>query len=262
MIIALRLLRLDSEIIVAADLCHTLQVWLAMFKLIQYGPALGALSASPFCTKAEMLLKLSKLDYENEIWQDPRRAPKGKLPVLRDGDELIADSSVIRRHLEEKHAIDFDIGLSPADKAVADAFVKLCEEHLYWVAVHSRWQIPSNWEKIKMAYFGHIPALIRPLILPRIRRESNKQIHGHGMGRHSEKEIYEFGSRDLKSLSNFLGEKKYLMGDSPSGVDATLFGFLDNILHAEIESPLKEAAKSHQNLVDYAARIRGEFFSA
>jgi glutathione S-transferase len=38
-----------------------------------------------------------------------RTAPKGKLPYIRDGEQVVSDSSLIRFHLEESYGIDFDL---------------------------------------------------------------------------------------------------------------------------------------------------------
>ena len=56
-----------------------------MITLIKYAPAFGLADASPFCLKADLLLKMSGLPYKAEIAGDPRRGPKGKLPAIVDG---------------------------------------------------------------------------------------------------------------------------------------------------------------------------------
>src|SRR5919108_3600051 len=83
-----------------------------MITLSAFGPAFGLPDPSPFVTKAEMLLKLSGLPYRTDT-TGFRRAPKGKLPYIDDDGTIVADSTFIRRHLEQKHRIDFDPGLSP-----------------------------------------------------------------------------------------------------------------------------------------------------
>lgn len=231
-----------------------------MLTLIQYGPAFGTRSASPFCTKAEMLLKLSGRPFQLEIWKDPRKAPKGKLPLLRDGNELIADSTFIRKHLERRHGCRFDARLAPEQLAIADAFTKLVEEHLYWAIVQMRWWEEDNWARLAKAYFGGVPALIRPLVLRVVRKEARAQIRGHGMGRHTREEIYELGADDLRSVSAFLADKPYFMGASLSAVDATAYAFLAAIIDCELPGVLKVEAERYANLRAYCERIGREVF--
>ncbi len=78
-----------------------------MLTLQIFGPAFGLPDPSPFAMKGEMLLKLAGVDYRTEAG-DVRKAPKGKFPVLIDGDTTVPDSTFIRFHLEDRHGIDFD----------------------------------------------------------------------------------------------------------------------------------------------------------
>ena len=83
-----------------------------MITLYTFGPAFGLPNPSPFVMKAQMLLKIAKVGYE-ENTKGFFRAPKGKLPFIDDNGTIVADSTLIRLHLEQKHGIDFDRGLSP-----------------------------------------------------------------------------------------------------------------------------------------------------
>jgi glutathione S-transferase len=85
-----------------------------MIKLFKYGPKFGLPDAGPFCFKAEMLLKLSGLAFEKQAG-NRQKAPKGKLPFIDDDGTIVADSTFIQMHLEEKYGIDFEGGLSDAE---------------------------------------------------------------------------------------------------------------------------------------------------
>ena len=97
-------------------------------KLITFAPAFGEIAASPFSTKALCLLEMSGLPYERENSMDPRKAPKAKLPVLEDAGQIIPDSDFIRTHLETKYSVDFDAGLSDAQKGVSRALISMVED--------------------------------------------------------------------------------------------------------------------------------------
>ncbi|MGH8548398.1 MAG: glutathione S-transferase C-terminal domain-containing protein [Methylococcales bacterium] len=51
-----------------------------------------------------------------------------------------------------------------------------------------------------------------------------------------------------------------MMGNQPTSVDATVFGFLTNTINVPIESPVKDYALSKRNLVSYCNRMTREFF--
>ena len=89
-----------------------------MITVYTFGPAFGLPDPSPFVTKGEVLLKLSGLPYQTKR-ADVRKAPKGKLPYIDDDGTVVADSTFIRFHLEDKHGIDFDKGFPPEQRAVA-----------------------------------------------------------------------------------------------------------------------------------------------
>src|SRR5262245_57268478 len=123
-----------------------------MITLYSFGRAFGLPDPSPFVTKVEMLLKLSGLPYRTDT-EGFGKAPKGKLPYIDDDGVRVADSTFIRWHLESKHGIDFDRGLSAEQRAVAWAFEKMAEDHLYWPLVHSRWVDDANFAKGPMVFF-------------------------------------------------------------------------------------------------------------
>ena len=231
-----------------------------MITLIQYPGAFGLVSASPFCTKAEALLRVSGVPFEVALWTDPRKAPKQKLPIIRDNDRVIADSTFIRKHLETHYGVDFDAELSPAERAVAKAFTLLCEEHLYWAIVYSRWMEEDNWPQLRDAYFGELPALLRPFITRSLRNQAGAQLRAHGMGRHSRDEIYQLASDDLSALAQQLGERPFFMGEHHTGVDATVYAFVAGLLHCTLQNPARQAAKAHPNLVAYCDRLRRYYF--
>ena len=117
-----------------------------MITLYTFGPLFGLPDPSPFVMKAEMLLKLAKLEYQAST-KGFLRAPKGKLPYIDDDGTIVADSTLIRLHLEQKYGIDFDRGLSPRDRGIAWAAEKMLEDHLYWVLVYWRWMNDANFER-------------------------------------------------------------------------------------------------------------------
>ncbi|MBN9116148.1 MAG: glutathione S-transferase N-terminal domain-containing protein, partial [Pandoraea sp.] len=94
-----------------------------MLTLYTFGPSFGLPDASPFVVKAEMLLKLAGLPYRTDR-SGFRHAPKGKLPYIDDEGEIVADSTLIRLHIERKYGFDFDAGLTPERRGAAWMFEK------------------------------------------------------------------------------------------------------------------------------------------
>ncbi|WP_439685174.1 Glutathione S-transferase [Cupriavidus oxalaticus] len=230
-----------------------------MITLYTFGPAFGLPDASPFVTKAEMLLKLAGLPYHARPGS-LRRAPKGKLPYLDDTGRIVADSTMIRWHIEKTYHIDFDAGLSPAERGIAWAAEKLMEDHLYWAVARVRWLDQANFERGPAQFFRGVPAPVRGLAERLVRYKVRKTLWGQGLGRHSEEELVALASKGVTSIADILGDKRYLMGDKPCGADATLFAFAGSLLCPVFDTPIRTAAEGHGNLVAYMDRMRAEFY--
>jgi glutathione S-transferase len=230
-----------------------------MITLYTFGPGFGLPDPSPFVMKGEMLLKLAKLPYQTNT-RGFMRAPKGKLPFIDDDGAIVADSTLIRLHLERKHSIDFDRGLSTRDRGVAWATEKMLEDHVYWVMVYWRWMNDANFERGPINYFKRAPAIIRPLVTKVVRRKVRRSLHAHGLGRHSEAEMTLLSNRAFDALAQIVGEGPYLMGGQPCGADATAFAFVAGALAPVFESPVHDKVRSLPNLVAYRDRMMSEFY--
>ncbi len=230
-----------------------------MITLYSFGPAFGLPDPSPFVTKGEMLLKLAGLPYR----KDPtgfRGAPKGKLPYIEDEGQVVPDSTFIRWHIEKKYGIDFDGNLSPDERGVAWAIEKMLEDNLYWASMQWRWLDDANFVRGVAIFFKKIPWPVRPVIESLVRRKVRKNLHAHGMGRHTLNEQLLIASKTIQSLAAVLGDKPYLMGDKPCGADATVFAFMASVLCAHFETPLRAAAETHPNLVRYVDTMYRNYF--
>jgi hypothetical protein len=152
--------------------------------LHRFGPFLGAPDSSPFVIKTMMLLKLAGLTY-HDVPGNPLRAPKKLLPYIEDEGATVADSTLIRLHIERKYGFDFDAALSAEQKAAAWAVERMCEDHLYFAMLDARWRDPAAFRKGVGTMFGIVPAPLRPLAKVTLRRANAARLHGHGLGRHA-----------------------------------------------------------------------------
>lgn len=232
-----------------------------MITLYTFGPGAGLPDLSPFVMKADMLLKLAGLAYQTNR-RGMRRAPKGKLPYIQDGSALVADSTFIRAHLEARHGVDFDAGYGPAERALGWTVEKMLENHLYFALVHARWIDEANFRSGPAHYFNFLPFPVRGLVRTMVRNKIRKQLDGQGMGRHSPADIALLAQRDLDALSVLLGDKPYLLGERPSGADATVFGFVAAALSEQLDSPIRAHAAGLPNLVAYRDRLMALHYPA
>jgi glutathione S-transferase len=233
-----------------------------MIKLYKFGSIGDVCDASPFCVKIEAYLRLADLPYEALCGaQYLRKAPKGKLPFIEDNGKIIADSNFILKYLKETYGDTLDGDLSDADKAIAHAFIKMIDENLYWVLVHARWKLDNNWAILSQDFFGDIPFPLNKIIAFIARKNVLNASYKHGMGRHSDEEITEIGNRDLKALSDFLGNQAYFFGDKPTTLDAVAYSILIELIRVPIfTAPIFDQAKSYGNLVRFTERFYENYF--
>jgi glutathione S-transferase len=86
-------------------------------------------------------------------------------------------------------------------------------------------------------------------------------LYGHGIGRHSEKEIYGIAERDLRAVSAYLGKKKFLFWNQPSLVDAVLFALVGNFIWFLPLNPQAKLIESDlKNLADHSKRMKETFY--
>ena len=231
----------------------------ASITLHRFAPFFGTPDASPFVIKAMLLLAFAGLPYR-AVPGDIFKAPKKFLPYVEDAGETVADSALIRRHLERKYDIDFDTGLGAAQRATAWAIERMCEDHLYFALLEMRWLDRDNFRNGVGTVFDALPFLLRPFVKQLLLRANRARLHGHGLGRHAKADIAELAIRDIDALASQIADKPYLMSDRPCGADAFVFGIITAILTPPLESPLRSAIARHANLVAYRDRLTRRYF--
>lgn len=227
-----------------------------MLEFYKFVPQFGLRDASPFCWKLMTYLNLAQIPHKTIEIMDPRQGPKKKLPYIIDAGTAIGDSELIITYLKEKYGDPLASDLSPSDKAITHGFNVMFAERFYWTAmVYPRWIKPEHRPLLTQTWFGMIPKPIRGLIVRPIFKELRRNAEGHGIGKHSEDEIYAMGLSDVRAVEAQLGEKDYLLDDRPREIDATAYVFLANASCDVFPTPISAYIKSSPKLMAYIARV-------
>ncbi|MCC6621846.1 MAG: glutathione S-transferase family protein [Deltaproteobacteria bacterium] len=233
---------------------------LTLFKL----PGAGLCpSLSPPCVKLETWLRMTGVPYDVAPG-DTSAAPKRKLPYIQDGDLVLGDSTLVLDHLRARYHVDPDRALGPRDRMTGLAFRRLLKEHLYWIIVFFRWQVEAGYE----AYRDLLGSAVMPAAAPDVRRAvidgfrplMLQQLASQGVGRHAPDEVASLGAADLAALATMLEPGPYAFGETPTTLDATIYGSICNILDVAVDSPLRDAVRTSPTLVDHCARMQVSFF--
>lgn len=83
--------------------------------------------------------------------------------------------------------------------------------------------------------------------------------NGQGMGRRSHESVLEVYKKDIDALSDFLGSKKYFMGDQVSSLDVSAYAMLRHCADQPQKWPGTGYLDSKGNLAEYLERMRKEY---
>ena len=218
----------------------------------------GMFNLSPFCTKAEILLKMAGTDYELVVPEDFKIYSKQKLPVLLDGPEVIEDSEIILAYLEQKHGANFGQHLAQVQRAIGHSVCRMVEERTRYALLHSRWAQDDGWAQTKAIFFAEAPEEIANAVRAQVR----ETLYLNGFGRHSDREIKAFVREDLSALSTILGRDDWFFGSEPSFVDACVLGLLANFYASPIKTWTADVVAEFENLQAYVKRGLARWYPA
>ena len=101
-----------------------------------------------------------------------------------------------------------------------------------------RWEDDAGYVEMAREFKKFVPGFVLPLV----RRAQRKKLHEQGTSRHSRDEVMALGIADLAALAELL------------------FAFLEALIPFPVDSPIKQAATRHANLVAYRDRIRARWW--
>ncbi|XP_062953801.1 failed axon connections homolog isoform X2 [Cynocephalus volans] len=224
-------------------------------------PNNGVPSLSPFCLKMETYLRMADLPYQNYF--GGKLSAQGKMPWIEYNHEKVSGTEFIIDFLEEKLGVNLNKHLGPHERAVSRAVTKMVEEHFYWTLAYCQWvdNLNETRKMLSLSGGGPFSNLLRWVVCHITKGIVKREMHGHGIGRFSEEEIYMLMEKDMRSLAGLLGDKKYIMGPKLSTLDATVFGHLAQAMWTLPGTRPERLIKGELiNLAMYCERIRRKFW--
>lgn len=218
--------------------------------LYAFPTAPGFFNLSPYAIKADIMLTMSGLAYETVTPEDHKVFPKGKLPVLKDGDQIIEDSEFIRLYLADKQGKTLDGTLTDADKAIGHAICRMLDARTSQAMIWSRWVDDAGWAQTKGIFFRDVPEEAAEEVRGVIRAG----IESSDFGLHSLEEKKQLIASDLAAIATLLGDRDWFLSDDPTYLDATLFGFIANLYGSPIRTWTSELVAEQASLVAYFER--------
>ena len=216
-------------------------------------------SCSPFCLKMELYLKVMNFNYENNFSLELNKSPTGKMPFIEEGGRKFADSNLIIEHLENEHGVFLDKSLSKEQRAISNAFIRLCEDSLYDVGVYARWCDVDNklWKK-SFIEFAKLPKLMSGLVYGAAKKNITRQLQSSGLLVLTNREIYRRAEKDLKSISDYLNSREHFFNEKVSLVDIVVFSFLQIMLDGSCGQKLQYMVEQ-LDFTNFIATMRKKF---
>ncbi|XP_065194132.1 failed axon connections homolog isoform X3 [Sycon ciliatum] len=227
-------------------------VYLFHFGRVPSGP-----DPSSFCVKMETFLRMNGIKYKAITTQ--QMGPKDKMPYIAYNGQVISDSDFIVDFLIKELQLKCDSDLDESQRAVGHVTCQMLEENTYWAIVHYRWV--QNVRQLPDLFVNSPGTVMRLFLRYMIAPKVEKSCYAQGMGRHSVAEINQIAERDFRSLSTILGDKPYLLGETATSHDATVFGTTATVLYSGEGSAAHTLLTTELlNVRDYTQRIRDRWF--
>jgi glutathione S-transferase len=239
---------------------------MATIKVYKFGPAFGLPDASPFVTKVETYLRLSHQPYET-ITGDVRKAPRKQLPFIEVDGKIVADSTAIVDQLEAARPEKMDAKVTEKQRAVAQAFKSMLEEHLYFCLLYMRWTTDDGWTVFEptlreMLGAMGVPGFLKGMVAGQARKHTTGRTATQGLGRQPRAEVVGAANRILDSLAVQLGDGPYFLGEGPTTYDATVYAFTAGAPCPAFDNEVRKHAATKANLVAYEARVKDEYWKS
>jgi glutathione S-transferase len=225
-----------------------------------WGPAFELPSPSPFVIKCETQLRMLGVELAYAM-ADLESVPKHKAPYVRDGEQLIQDSTFIRFHFEKKLGKDLDAGLTLEQRGVAWSVERLLEDRLTLIAAMERWLEADNFRRGPAQFFARVPEAARAKVCEQVQTDLRAMYVRHGIGRHTREERMQLAARDIEAVARVLGDKPYLFGSEPTAADASAFGVLVSCGTRFFSSELPDLIDAHPALRPYLARMESRYLT-
>jgi glutathione S-transferase len=224
-----------------------------MLTLYSYPPLFGVADNNGYGLKVFAFLRLAGVPLRQEHIFDASNAPRGQLPYIVDGADIVGDSETILGFVTQKYRLTIDAALTPAQRTTNLLVTRMLDD-LYWVMSYSRWKDERYWplfrDALKREHLG-----LTDEGLAKAQAFNAQRYYYQGIGRYEPDAAMARGLADLSALAELIPAEAYLHGATPTSIDAAIYGFIANIYYYDIPTPLKQFVTAHKNIVRHCRAI-------
>jgi len=212
-------------------------------------------SVSPFVLKLETYLRIAGLKYTIDT-KKPFGA-KGKSPWITFNGQDVDDSAIIIDFLTKKLNLNLWGNATREEKATAHAMLHMLESHLLLGLADWRWITGAH----TLSQIIAVSGLKGWAMKFHFGRKVSSALWENGFTRHTPTERMVMIRKDLTAISDYLGQKAFILGDEPTEPDAVFFGVLAQFIYAAPGSPYEKIfEEEYKSVKDYVERMKQKFW--
>ena len=223
----------------------------------------GIPDQSSFTSRVVCFLRLHKLDYVKEATNMFAESPRNMVPVANVFGLMVDDSPNIIRAIKKHYGIP-DPVLTTEQQALGHMVQVLMTrsfprvlKYMIFLTERGRYLF---WEQMK----NGIPAIVRPFVKAMIFRDQYRMLKLQGIAIQREEELYAECKKDLQSLADTLGDKRFILGtDEATDADVDVYVWVGHLFYNEMFTdqawPVEMKAK-FPTLLAYTGRMRKLLF--
>ncbi|XP_065088525.1 metaxin-1 homolog [Ochlerotatus camptorhynchus] len=221
------------------------------------------------CARLLAYLKFSEAKITLNFNGNPFSSPNGMLPYLATEEgKKIAGYNKITEFLQSR-GFDANGQLEGQNYIVINGCIQYVFENLFPYFMYSLWGDPKNLDTTRALYAKRIPIPFN-FYCPRkyVLKTNELTLSLAGFALEDSVELHDVNDLMLNAkkcinwISEKLGENRFFYGDTPSEIDAVLYGYLSVLLKLTLpNNVLQNHVKQCNNLVKFVERITTIYFA-
>uniref|UniRef100_A0A2P2I705 Metaxin-2 n=1 Tax=Hirondellea gigas TaxID=1518452 RepID=A0A2P2I705_9CRUS len=205
---------------------------------------------------------MCRLDYrKDERANAEYMSPSGRVPFIKAGAFVVAEMDPIISFVGHKN-VTLTEHLDSSQKADMRAYMSLVNNVLGAAELYISWVHQETYDSVTYPRYGSVQPWPLNVILTRQRRRTVlRRLQLLGWKHKTLQEVYGEVDNCCRALSERLENQPFFFGNSPTELDAVVFGHLFTLLTTPLpDSSLASVVRSYPTLVTLCRNIDGEYF--
>lgn len=214
------------------------------------------------CLAVKTVLKMLALSYQIELKINAHNmSPSGEVPFMKVESILVSEFEPIVAYLAAK-GYSLSSSLPQTDYSDLRGYISFVHKSFNSTLLYVLWSQEETYQKITKKRYGSPYSWPLNRVLPWLKRQATlRHLHALHFTNKSVHQVYSELDECCEVLSKKLEDSKYFFGDSPTELDALVFGYLFSVLTTPLlDSQLADTVQRHSNLIHFCKNIHHEFF--